>query len=127
MIIVSIFAGAIIGCNKYPPPATLKLTPEQARDAIIKLIRANEFGTLGNFSLEEAANTPPREVVHPGSGYYVWSYFHFNLQTGTYTYTQRIFGDGKERPHSNRTYKGEFQLENGSWVATKPAVTVMEG
>jgi len=123
MVVALSFSGGIIGCKTNPPDPPLKLTPEEARDAIIKLIRAKSFEGLEKFPIDEFATKPPRKNQAPGS--YTWTYFHFDLRTGDYDYTVSKSGDGKNRPHSYVDYRGGFQLENGNWVATKPKVTII--
>jgi hypothetical protein len=123
VIVVSISAGGIIGCNcdSPQPDATqsppTRLTAEQARDAMIELIRSEEPGSLEGFPLDRFVN----EGVKIGEGDYAsWACFSFDLKAREYTY-QRKGPVEKKQWHAG--YKGKFEFRNGKWIASKPQTT----
>lgn len=112
VIVASMLTCGVTGCGK----AALDLTAEQARTAMIELIRSPEPGQLKDFPLDQFVNDGVK-IYKDGST--SWGPFSFSLNTKEYTYEQ-AFG---EAPRVCRWhYRGGFEFKGHQWFALPPRV-----
>ena len=103
--------GPAPGEQAAPP----ELTAEQARAALIDLIRSPEPGELKSFPLERFAG----DGLEGGPESPSWGPFSFHLPAREYSYA-RTFG---QPPQVCRwQYRGGFELRAGRWVALPPQI-----
>jgi len=94
-----------------------ELTAEQAKDAMIELIRSSDPGRLGDFPLARFANDKVQTIEGDKAS---WACFWFDLKTKKYTYREDNGLDGKARYLAE--CEGSFEFRHGKWVAVKPRV-----
>jgi hypothetical protein len=115
-LVVACVAGcAPVARQPGPEPPPPELTAEQARVALIELIRSPEPGELKDFPLERFVGAG----VEGGADSPSWGPFSLHLRERVYTYS-RTFG---QPPRVCRwECRGEFELRAGRWVALAPRV-----
>ncbi len=117
---LAVFALAFGGCapvtlGPVPEAAPAELTANQARAALIELIRSPEPGELKEFPLERFVGNG----VEGGAEAPTWGPFFLRLKEREYTYS-RTFG---QPPRVCRwQYRGGFELRAGRWAALPPRV-----
>lgn len=112
---------APIEVNSAKPKAQAdqkKLTPEEAKEALLAMMRSKTGQELGWFKgniPEEMAKLP---IEKKENGWYAWTAaFHFKPSEAVYTFIVR------PRPGARASvfeYKGSFMQKEGQWQATPP-------
>jgi hypothetical protein len=92
------------------------LTAEQARQAVLALIRSRPQVFVGAPDLDRLAKLPLKER---GDGEYSFGAFVVNLQKRWYA--AHVGGDDER--HDAWSYNGSFVRRDGQWIATEPKVT----
>ncbi len=114
LIFLSIFAAAYI-CSAADPTVETRgrqLTAEQAKDALLRFIRANRATFIGNPDPDKLAAIP----VKPGTDGYFWL-GAFRLDLSNHKYSADIGFEGPEPYH----YYGSFVERDGTWTAEPPS------
>jgi hypothetical protein len=115
-LVLACIGGCAPVSPEAPPP---DLTAEQARAALIELIRLPDPGELKDFPLERFVGNGVEGGVESPS----WGPFSMHLKEREYTYS-RVFG---QPPRVCRwQYRGAFELRAGRWVALPPRVESQE-
>jgi hypothetical protein len=89
--------------------------PEQARRALIDLIRSAKPGDLADFPLERYAN----EAVAQGGDTAFWGPFCLHFERRDYTYCVAF---GQPQRVCRWHFRGRFVLQKGRWRALAPEV-----
>src|SRR5438874_11862732 len=115
--------GAAAGCGAKPEPAPAAppdeaLTPELAKDALLRMMRSKPGQDLGWFK-GDAPDEMAKMAVEPrDDGWYDWTgAFRFNPSQAAYTFVVR------PQPGARAClfeYKGSFVKDGGRWAATPP-------
>lgn len=118
-LIVCVSGGALlVGCRTAPESTPSELTGEQAKAAIIDLLRSTDLPYMRGFPLDQFAN---KAVKNHSDGRASWADFDFDLKAKKYSYwVQR--GEPNTKAHFAAEYEGEFEFKEGKWVASKPHV-----
>jgi hypothetical protein len=96
-----------------------ELTAEDAKAAMIELLRTTQLDYMRGFPVDEAAKEPVH-VYESGSA--AWADFSFDLKTKKYSYRVER-GDRNAKDHFAAGYEGTFEYKQGKWVALKPRMT----
>ena len=89
-------------------------TAEEAKQAVIELLRAHPSTFVAQPDLNRLAELP---LIETGDGTYRFGGIHLNPTEGWYRVT---LGDGD---HDQFEHAGVISCENGRWVASPPTVT----
>ena len=116
MIVFLVLCGAVsTGLVADPLPQSKKAQPtaEQAKDALLRFIRANRTAFIGDPDPDKFARIPVKPL---GEGRCALGAFRFDLSNLSYT-----AAIGVEGPASY-FYSGAFARRDGAWTATAPNV-----
>lgn len=98
------------GCpQSQPVPPQRVLTAEDARGALVELLRGNPTAFQRRFDADDLAKQP---LTSEAPGSYLCGGFRIEVAAARYQITVR-YGCVFE-------YEGTFDLQNGRWVASKP-------
>jgi hypothetical protein len=117
-IVCASVGALLVGCGKAPEAAAPEFTAEQAKAAMIDLLRSTELPYMHGFPLDQFVNTSV-EVQPDGNA--SWADFRFDLKARKYSYTVHR-GEGDEKMRFAAEYEGTFDFQGGKWVALKPRV-----
>jgi hypothetical protein len=120
------------GCSSKPelPPPTSqeeRIGPEQAKEALLRMMRSKPGQDLGWFNGEIPDEMSKLWIEEKGGGWYCWTAaFSFNPSEATYTFVAR---PRPGTPACVFEYKGSFVREGGRWSATPPELvqTALQG
>lgn len=112
---------AISSARAGQPPADGKeqtLTPERAKEALLKMMRAQAGNDVGWFSGDIPDEMAKIEISREQDGWYAWTAaFRFHPSQAIYTFVVR------PKPGVNARvleYEGSFLRKEGAWSATTP-------
>jgi hypothetical protein len=111
-----LFCAALAACSPADPPTqseTEQLTAEQAKDALIRFIRAHRKTFIGDRDPDRLAQLPLKPL--PKGSY---SFGAFQLDIPNRAYSVAIGVDGPA-PYF---YNGTFTEQDGFWTASEPKV-----
>jgi hypothetical protein len=118
-VVVCVSGGAfLVGCGEAPELTTPELTGEQAKAAMIDLLRSTDLDYMRGFPLDQFAN---KAVKSHQDGSCSWADFHFDLKARKYSYTVER-GERNTKAHFAAQYEGAFEFKQGKWVALEPRV-----
>jgi hypothetical protein len=116
-LVVCVSGGALlVGCGEAP-----ELTAEQAKAAMIDLLRSTDLDYLRGYPLDQFASAA---VESHQDGSASWADFHFDLKARKYSYTIER-GERNTKGHFAAEYEGAFEFKQGNWVASKRRVKSM--
>jgi hypothetical protein len=121
IIAMAVVCGFIVCAEPPPPPEPEEPPPlpeptaEEAKAALVDLIRSPNSGVPNAFSLESLEECD----LHCGDGFAYWGPFCLHLKKRDYTYTIAF---GRPPRVCRWYYRGKFELKEGRWVALKPEV-----
>jgi hypothetical protein len=118
----------VIASSQMPPSAHSeqlatdskedKLTPERAKEALLKMIRSKAGEDLGWFEGDIPDEMAKMKIEEENDGWYAWTgAFSFNPSKASYRFVVR------PRPGARACmfeYEGSFGLDKGAWFATQP-------
>ncbi|HMF12244.1 MAG TPA: hypothetical protein VKE94_08055 [Gemmataceae bacterium] len=105
-----------LGCKDNPSagsPEEHLLSPEQARAALVDLLKSQPEAFAKRFYPDEYAGKP---LEDRGDGKYRWGWFLIDMPRASF----QLGLEGRE--HSIE-YVGEFQYLDGRWIAKKTGTT----
>jgi hypothetical protein len=111
-------AALLVGCGEAPESSPPALTGDQAKAALIDLLRSTDLDSMHGFPLDQFANQSVES--HP-DGSASWADFRFELKARKYSYTVER-GERNTKSHFAAEYEGAFEFIQGKWVASKPRV-----
>jgi hypothetical protein len=106
----------LAGCAPVDPEAfqePTEPTAEQARNALIQLIRTNGAGEFRDFPVQKYIND---QIEGDGDSRY-WAGFCLNLKDRSYTFSERV---GTDTSFCDTQYVGSFEWQSDKWVALPP-------
>lgn len=115
--------GFLADCSPQPKqPASVskeqKLTPERAKQALLKMMRSKPGKDLGWFKGNIPNEMAKMKMEEEKDGWYAWTgAFHFNPAKAIYTFVV------SPRPGVRACvfeYEGSFARKDGGWSATPP-------
>jgi uncharacterized protein (TIGR03067 family) len=107
-----------------------ELTPEVAKQALLRMMRSKPGKALGFFGTELVDEMAKIDFEKKKDGYHWTGAYRFNLNPGKRT-TYKLFVSLRDdapplRPHPKgylihlRVYQGSFEMNDGRWIATVP-------
>src|SRR5262245_35746818 len=113
-LVVCVSGGALlVGCRAAHESTTPELTGDQAKAAMIDLLRSTNLDYMRGFPLDEFAS---KAVENHADGSASWADFHFDLKARKYSYTVER-GEPNTKAHFAAEYEGAFEFIDGKWVA----------
>jgi hypothetical protein len=115
-------AGVLAGCAvppDPPPPASQEgnLTPQEAREALLRMMRSKPGQDLGWFAGDVPDEMAKMAIEEKDGGWYEWTAFRFKPSEAVYSLTVM------PRPGAQACvfeYNGKFVKEGERWSASSP-------
>lgn len=118
-LVMLILAMTVLGCRKAQTPtadAEPELTPDQAKVALLELVRTTKLDDMPKAHVERYAS---KAVAVRENGKATWGSFSFDLKAKRYSYIISR-GEGDAKAVLSTKYEGTFEYRQGKWIAVKP-------